>query len=192
MIKRRFLAYIYDICLLTLILLFTSLVIPTSDKATELSESMSELQKDYLEEKISDEEFIETYSELSYEMDRENVPYSVINIIYVLLFFIFIPLKNNGMTLGGAKLGIKIKKDKGKLNTNDLIVRNFIVNGLAYMILILLLLYLLPKSIYFYVVTILGFLEFLLVIISAFMVLYRHDQRGLQDILTNTKIEEVK
>lgn len=192
MIKRRFLAYIYDICLLTLILLFTSLVIPTSDKATELSESMSELQKDYLEEKISDEEFIETYSELSYEMDRENVPYSVINIIYVLIFFIFIPLKNNGMTLGGAKLGIKIKKDKGKLNTNDLIVRNFIVNGLAYMILILLLLYLLPKSIYFYVVTILGFLEFLLVIISAFMVLYRHDQRGLQDIWTKTYIEEVK
>ena len=60
------------------------------------------------------------------------------------------------------------------------------------MLLIMLLLYVTPKSIYFSGMVILGFIQFLLVIISAFMVLYRHDQRGLQDILTNTKIEEVK
>lgn len=192
MIKRRFLAYIYDSCLLTLVLLFTAFILPTSSRLDNLNEELNELKKDYLEEKIDEYEYMNRYSDISYEIDRENVPYSIINVIYVLVFFIFIPINNNGMTLGMSKFAIRIKKNKGKLTTNDLIVRNFIVNGLLYMLLVLLLLYALPKSIYFYGVTILGFLEFLLVIISAFMVLYRHDQRGLQDILTNTKIEEVK
>lgn len=192
MVKRRFLAYIYDSCLLTLVLLFTAFIIPTSDRFENLNEELRTLEKDYLEEKISDTEFITNYSEIYYELDKENVPYSIINVIYVLIFFVFVPLKNNGMTLGCSKLGIKIKKDKGKLNTNDLIIRNFAVNGLAYMLLVLSLLYLVPKSIYFYATTILGFVQFLLVIISAFMVSYRHDQRGLQDIWTKTHIEEVK
>ena len=192
MIKRRFLAYIYDSCLLTLVLLFTAFIIPTSTRLDDLNEDLKELQKEYLGEKVTDKEYFDRYSDISYEIDRENVPYSIINVIYVLVFFIFIPIKNNGMTLGMSKFGIRIKKNKGKLTTNDLIIRNFIVNGLLYMLLVLMLLYVLPKSIYFYGITIFGFLEFLLVIISAFMVLYRHDQRGLQDILTNTKIEEVK
>lgn len=192
MIKRRFLAYIYDVCILVLILLLTSYFLPVSEKKKNLSEELSTLEKNYLEEKITDKEFISSYSTISYEMDKENVPYSIMNFLYVLLFFIYIPLKNDGMTIGGSKLGVRIKKNKGSLTTNDLLIRNTIVNGLAYMLLSILLLYFLPKNVYFYVMIILGFIQFTLVIISAFMVLYRHDRKGLQDLFSKSSIEEVK
>ena len=129
MIKRRFLAYIYDVCILVLILLLTSYFLPVSEKKKNLSEELSTLEKNYVEEKITDKEFISSYSTISYEMDKENVPYSIMNVLYVLLFFIYIPLKNDGMTIGGSKLGVKIKKNKGSLTTNDLIIRNTIVNA---------------------------------------------------------------
>ena len=190
MIKRRFLAYIYDVCILVLILLLTSYFLPVSEKKKNLSEELSTLEKNYLEEKITDKEFISSYSTISYEMDKENVPYSIMNVLYVLLFFIYIPLKNDGMTIGGSKLGVRIKKNKGSLTTNDLVIRNTIVNGLAYMLLSILLLYFLPKNVYFYVMIILGFIQFTLVIISAFMVLYRHDRKGLQDLFSKSSIEE--
>ena len=103
MIKRRFLAYIYDVCILVLILLLTSYFLPVSEKKKNLSEELSTLEKNYLEEKITDKEFISSYSTISYEMDKENVPYSIMNVLYVLLFFIYIPLKNDGMTIGGSK-----------------------------------------------------------------------------------------
>ena len=60
------------------------------------------------------------------------------------------------------------------------------------MLLSILLLYFLPKNVYFYVMIILGFIQFTLVIISAFMVLYRHDRKGLQDLFSKSSIEEVK
>ena len=192
MIKRRFLAYIYDVCILVLILLLTSYFLPVSEKKKNLSEELSTLEKNYLEEKITDKEFISSYNTIRYEMDKENVPYSIMNVLYVLLFFIYIPLKNDCMTIGGSKLGVRIKKNKGSLTTNDLVIRNTIVNGLAYMLLSILLLYFLPKNVYFYVMIILGFIQFTLVIISAFMVLYRHDRKGLQDLFSKSSIEEVK
>lgn len=192
MVKRRFLAYIYDTCILILILLLTSYFFPRSEKLNDLNDELSTLEKSYLEEKIEDSDFISEYSNIAYDIDKENVPYSVINILYVMLFFIYIPLKCDGMTLGCKKLGIKIKMDKGTLDTNALVIRNVIVNGLLYMILSILLLYFLPKRLYFYATTILGFVQFMLVIISGFMVLYRHDRKGLQDIFSKSSIEEVK
>ena len=192
MIKRRFLAYVYDWCILTLVLLFTGLILPTTERSKEISDELSKLEKSYLENEISDIKFANEYADLYYEMDKENVPYAMVNVIYILIFFIIIPLKNNGMTIGGSKLGVKIKKKRGKLQSNDLILRNFIINGLLYSMIMLLLVFFVPKSIYFYVATILGFIQFLLVFISAFMVLYRHDQKGLQDLWTKTYVEEVK
>ena len=52
MIKRRFLAYIYDSCLLTLVLLFTAFIIPTSTRLDDLNEDLKELQKDYEVSKV--------------------------------------------------------------------------------------------------------------------------------------------
>jgi uncharacterized RDD family membrane protein YckC len=57
---------------------------------------------------------------------------------------------------------------------------------------VILLVYLLPSKTYFVIISITGFIQLTLVIISTFMVLYRKDKRGLHDLLGKTKVVTIK
>ena len=74
---------------------------------------------------------------------------------------------------------------------NDLLYRNVIIHGLAYLLGALAFLYILPSYAYFFLVLILGILQLGVVITSVFMVLYRHDNQALQDVLSKTNVVDV-
>ena len=65
MIKRRFLAYIYDVCILVLILLLTSYFLPVSEKKKNLSEEKNS-------DDSSDELYNQTFSAHIIKLDLEN------------------------------------------------------------------------------------------------------------------------
>ena len=91
------------------------------------------------------------------------------------------------------KLEIK-HKDGKKLNLYNTFVRSCITEGMLYSLITIFLSQIVSSETYLINLIILGFIEFILVITSLFMILYKRDKRGLHDILSRSIVvdKEVK
>lgn len=187
--KKRFFAYLIDILILGVILSIIS-IFQNNSNLTKLKKEWNLEINSYLNNEISTKELIYDYATISHDMDSENVLVSIVNGFFILIYFVIYPFFNNGQTLGMKRMKIKIQKDKGSLSMNDLLIRNFIVNGLLTLLISLALIYILPSVAYFITISILNFIQFVLVIISAFMVIYRSDKKGIQDLITHSSVVE--
>lgn len=188
--KKRLGAYLLDSVILSIVLAICSSFIPTSSNVINLQKQWDMEIDSYLNNEISTKEVINNYSMIAHDIDKEQVGLSIINGFFILIYFVIYPFFNDGQTLGKKVFKIKIKKDNGDLSMNDLIVRNFIVNGLLTLLVSLALIYILPSMSYFITISILNFIQFILVIVSAFMIIYRSDKKGIQDIITHTSVVE--
>lgn len=185
---KRLSAYIIDITLVGAIIMLIYYFIPETKKVTDLQLDVAILNENYLNKQINTGEYINDYSILMHNLDNERIILVVINFIMIFSYFVIIPFFTHGKTLGKYILGIKIKPNKEKLTIISLFIRNIVTNGLGYLLLSALALLIIPENLYFYAITILGITQFLLVIISTFMIIYKKDRRGLQDILSNTDV----
>ncbi len=191
--SKRFLAYLIDIILIGIMLTMISDVLVDKNEMAQLNNQLNEVNEKKLNEEIKLNEVFKEYAIITKQIDLENVMLNTVTIVIILIYFVFVPYYNDGQTLGLKLLNIRIvTRDGSKLTISKLMLRNFIINGLAYMTIGLTFLYLFSSLIYFILVSILGFIQLGLVIMSIFMILYRRDKRGLQDILSETKIIENK
>ncbi len=190
--RKRFMAYIIDIFIIGVILVVLTKLLVDNKKIIILNQRLNEVNNTILESSVGFKESLKEYGEIVKQIDLENVMVNISTIIIILAMFIFLPYYNNGQTIGMKFLKTKIvAQDKSSLTISKLMLRNFIINGLLYLAISLTLLYLMPSFYYFILVSILGFFQLGLVIMSLFMLLYRKDQRGLQDILSETRIIEI-
>lgn len=186
--SKRFLAYFIDIAILVLILILVNTLLPKNNNIRALNIEQDSLNEQFLNQEIKIGNYINHYLEISYGLDKENVIYNIINIIFVLIYFVVLPYYSNGQTLGQKVLKVKIEKQDGKLTMNDLIIRNMIINGLGYMLVVLALIYLLPALAYFISTMILGLVQIIL-IITCIVGMIKNDQHlGLHDKITNTMV----
>ena len=192
-LSRRFFSYLIDMLILGLFIGLTlKLFHSNSQSIKSLEVFINDLNNLYLEGKITLGEYIRGYSSYAQDLDKIDLIPSVINFIYVTVFFIYIPFFFKGQTIGQKFLEVKLVKDNGKKVTLfDLLIKALIFYSLGYLIITISIIYLVPSLVYFCISFILIFLEIFLVIISGFMILYRHDQKGLQDLLTKTKVVKV-
>lgn len=191
-IIKRIMAYVVDIIIVGVIIFLISNLVVDANKITNLNQQLNMLNEQVLNHGSNLSDYYKDYALINQQLDLENVFSNIFTIILILLFFVFIPYNNKGQTIGMKMLNIKIvTNDKERLTLRKLMIRNFIVNGLIYLSLSLVFLYILSPNKYFVMTSILGFLQLGLVIVSAFMILYRRDKRGLQDILSKTNIKEI-
>ncbi len=189
--SKRLLAYIIDIIIVGFVITIISKPFVDSKKIILLNQELNGINESILSSDTESEENFKKYAEIVKEIDLENVVSNIITIIMILIYFVFLPYYKNGQTLGLMILKTKIvAKDESSLTINQLMIRNFILNGLLYLGICLTFLYLFSGLTYFILVSILAFIQIVLVITSLFMILYRKDKRGLQDILSETKIIE--
>lgn len=187
--RHRFAAYLIDIIILGLILTITSPLFINDKKISMIESELDTINEMFITKQLEPIAYIEQYSTLTYNLDKAKISSTVLNILFITCFLVILPYISDGQTIGKKIMKIKIvSKNQNKLTISTLLIRNIIINGLGYMILVIIFLNLLPSDYYFIVISFLGFIQFLLVIISTFMVLYRSDKRGLQDILSNTKV----
>ena len=185
---KRLSAYAIDIILVGAIIMLIYYFIPETKTVTNLQRNVAILNENYLNKQINTGEYINDYSILMHNLDKERMILIFINFIAIFSYFFVLQFFTKGKTLVKYILGIKIKPSKEKLTIISLFIRNIIITGLGYLILTLLSLLLIPKNLYFYAITILGIIQLALVIISTFMIIYRKDRRGLQDILSKTTV----
>lgn len=190
--KKRFIAYLIDIIIVGIIITLSSKLLVNTNKIIVLEQQLNEINNNVLNSTFKFKESLIEYAEITKQIDLEKVMVNIVTIIMILIYFVFIPYYNNGQTMGMKTLKTKIEPETGTdLTIKKLMLRNFIINGLLYLSICLTFLYLFPSFIYFILVSILSFIQLGLVIISLFMLLYRRDQRGLQDILSKTRIIEI-
>lgn len=190
---KRFLAYLIDIILVGTIMGIISAIFITKN-ATVLSNQFLELNEQVINTKLDFGIYYSRVADITLSLDRENFMINIINCVIIILYFVVLPLYKNGQTLGKKIFKIKIvREDKEDLTANELIIRNIVVNGLLNTFLAFCLVFLLSGFEYFTITSILGFIQFVLVVVSACMIIFRKDKKGLHDIITKTKVvyEEV-
>lgn len=176
----RLLAYIIDISLL---LVITFVFFENDMSAIKVNNT------NYLNGVIDYNTFMDRNALLIFQHDKQNILIYLINVLYIILYFCVFPLYNEGATIGKKITGIKVEGAYNQsLTFKNLFLRNLIINGLFYLIVCILFLYLFSANVYFVLVTLAGFIQIVLVITSIFMILYRKDKRGLHDLLSKTKV----
>ncbi len=136
----------------------------------------------YFNGDISFMTYFKDNSVLYKEMDINNLFLNIINVIYIFLYFVIFPYFNKGKTVGMMILRLSFK---GACCLKGLFLRCLVINGLLYLIVVILASVFVPGDLYFVFVSVLGFVQVVLVLVSIFMILFRDDRRGLHDLISS-------
>ena len=187
---KRLVAFILDILIFSLIFGIFTMIIPESNNVTVLNGQLSDLSESFLSQELTISAYFHQYAGIMHSLDKELFLSNLLNFVLMIGYFAVLPFYYYGQTLGKKIMKIKIVKDNDELTMNDLLIRNIIINGFLFNLIGFALIFLVNDLTYFIIISILCFIEILLVIISVFMVLYRHDKKGLHDLWCKTSVIE--
>lgn len=185
---KRFGAFLIDLLVIGLFLMLVYYFVPTKD-TTIIENNIANISEQVLNNEIGKLDYYKEFSKNMYQLDSDRVLFTAFNTLIIIFYFLVISILTKGYTLGMYINGLKIK---GKLNIKNMFLRNLVATGLLYLICSVLLVYLTQDVIYFSILGILGIIQILLVIISTFMIIYRSDSKGIQDIISSTEIVRTK
>lgn len=190
---KRILAYLIDIILVFIIVILLEALLPKNNNIEILNRELNDTTDQYFSKQINFSVYFNQTALIFKDLDEARIMYSVINAVLIFIYFIFIPYFFDGKTLGKKILGIKtVRNDREYLSLKNLVVKNMIDTGLMYMLFSLMLIYILPGTSYFTFTLFLSIFQIGLMIASFVMIIKRKDKRGLNDILSGTKVIEDK
>lgn len=184
---RRILAFLIDFALVTIVVVAISSLLPKNNNIDVLNREFNDTVSNM--ENVSFSVSFNQMALIYKDLDQARIMYSVINAVMIFIYFIFIPYFFDGKTVGKKILKIKtVRNDKECLSLKNLVIKNMIDTGLMYMLFSLTLIYILPGYSYFIFVIALSILQISLIVASICMIIKRKDKRGLNDILSGTKV----
>ncbi len=186
-LKKRMIAYGIDIFILCLFLYVLMYLLPKNPNVTILNQEFDEINDLFFSHKLTFMHYVNRIATVMQDLDKERVLYSILNAIYIMVTFVFIPYKTK-KTLGMYVMKIHYDKKDGKVTLDDLLIRSMVTCGLLYLLVTLVTIYLLPAIPYFIISVFFAIIQISLVILSIFMVIYRHDNKGLHDLWSHTLI----
>ena len=191
---KRLAAYIIDI----MIVMFISslLTIPfNSESVNKLSQQTVDVTNEYLNKGIDTSTYMNQSIDLSYQLSKLTGLSTVITIIIYVLYFIVFQYYMSGQTIGKRILNIRIEKnDNSDLTMNDIVIRNLINNSILCNIVVVILV-LISKNVYFYGSSIIQMVQYMLIVVNVvnvFMIIIRKDGRSISDLIANTKVVNMK
>lgn len=186
---KRILAYLLDMFIIGIVIILISSFMQTKNMNV-LGIEIGSLNEQFLMHKVSFITYLNHYSIAFYDLEKQKILINFITLLMMIIYFVVVPYKTNGKTLGKMIFEIKISKEN--INITDYMIRAFMINGLGYTLFSLLLIFILPSFSYFLTISVIAFMQLALVITSFFMLLYNKG-KTLEDMFTKTSvIEEVK
>ena len=184
----RLTAYIIDVIIISLItsIIFTS--IPTNNK--ELEKQLSSLQDEVLSNSITYEEFVDEYQDLYYKNKKDTMTQSAITLTITIAYFVIFQYMNKGQTIGKKILHLRVVDNNTEkpLSIFKGLIRSLLIWNILSGTLGIVLIYILNKESYITSYLIISYLESIFIFITAMFTLYRKDNRGLHDIIINSKV----
>lgn len=190
-LKKRITAYLIDIIIMLIILGFISVLYKPDD--ITFNNNLNLLTMQYASGDITFTNYMTKSSEIYKQIDLNNLIINIINAVYIIGYFVILPYFNNGQTIGKKMMSINVRAiSNGKLTIQKLFVRNLIINGLFYLLAVIICSWAVPAQYYFITVTALGIIQIGLILASMFMVVYRKDKKGLHDLIARTWVASAK
>ena len=186
---QRFLAFLLDIVLVSFVASFISYPFLDMDSIQKLNESSVEVMENYTNGKIDEKEYFNESSTISYELARKQGVNTLVIIFLNILYFVVYQIKNNGQTLGKQILKIRVVDSSNRdLSMNQMIFRSLIINSILLDMISFGVLIFANQSSYFYGVSFLAFIQFCILSVSTFMIMFGKDRRGLHDLVAHTDV----
>ena len=190
---KRIIAYFIDIIIVTVISSLLTFNIYDSKSYQKQTNDYVQLINDYTNQKINEKEFKDKTNDVVYNINRETIVITIVNVVMTTIYFVVIPYFMEGATLGKKLMNLKIVSIKNdKINMNQFLIRSLLINGIIMNILTILLMLFASKSIYLKFNDVITYTFGTFYIISFIMILYRKDGRGLHDLLGNTKVIQLE
>ena len=189
MFSQRILAFLIDLVLLSMITSLITMFIPMNDTATKLYEEQNRVLEGYVEGTVPMEEYVNQMIDLGYDISKQTVIISIVSIVISLLYYVVYPCYNNGQTFGKKLMKIKIKKTNDKeLSMNDLLIRSMINNSVLVSIINVILVLFLSKDLYLSTSSLVGVIQYIVLIISLIMIAFTKNAQGLHDKVVHTEV----
>lgn len=188
--SNRFLAYLIDIIIVALVFLCLNSFMPKNHNISVLENEITDLRSSYLKKEIDTKVYFNRYAIIRKNLDQQYIPSNILNVIIILCYFVLVPYYWDGKTIGKKIFKLKIVKSElnEKVSLNNYLVRSIINNGVLCFLISMSTVFLFDDSKYLLITIICGILQFLLVIISSFMIIYRHDKKGVHDLVSGTQV----
>lgn len=190
-IKRIF-AYLLDIFFVSLISSLIVMIPIFNYNAPAIQEKTNEIYDSLLNTGSSDPDE-DILIEKLYDLEKESSSLTVVTAFVTFIYFGVIGFINNGQTLGKmiTKLRVVPIKDN-KLNPGLYIIRTLLITSIIPQIINIASLSLMNANTWYNLTGIVSQVqEFFFLIILGFMI-FRDDERGLHDIICQTKVIEAK
>lgn len=190
-IKRIF-AYLLDIFFVSLISSLIVMIPIFNYNAPAIQEKTNEMYDSLLNTGSSDPDE-DILIEKLYDLEKESSSLTVVTAFVTFIYFGVIGFINNGQTLGKmiTKLRVVPVKDN-KLNPGLYIIRTLLITSIIPQIINIASLSLVNANTWYNLTGIVSQVqEFFFLIILGFMI-FRDDERGLHDIICQTKVIEAK
>ena len=190
---QRLIALIIDLMIVGVIVNLISTPFINQEKNEKLMNETKKIMDNYKNGDISLNVYFNQVKDINYELLRINGITTLIEIVVLILYFIVFQFYNKGQTLGKKIMKIRvINKDSNELTMNNILLRSLIINSILFNMIVLGFITFLSKDMYLYGVYSFQIIQYLIVIISVFMILFGKESIGLHDLIGHTKVVSEK
>lgn len=192
MIKKRIFAYIIDMIIITIISSFIY-VLPIFEKEQEYyleaTNNYTETYKEYIENKKTEKDVLNA----EYEMISTSSTLLIIRISTIIVYFSIIPYFKKGQTFGKKIMKIQVVPNKGKTTNAGLyFLRGLLSSNAIIEIISILILIFASKTTYQNTSLLINYITYFIYFLMLYIPLSRKDKRTLHDLITKTKVIELK
>ncbi len=188
----RAIAYIIDSVIVFMICLCIGMVLPQDKNHEKYVDEYKKIQADYIDKKITQDEYIEKSKAVVYDIDYTNTASSLVNVVILIGYYIVFQYYNKGMTIGKKVMKLKVVSEKGDLSMNQVALRAILVDSVLINLLLVGSVLFMNENYYYYASVSLQGLESLIIIACLLMILFRKDGKGLHDVLAKTKVVKLE
>ena len=186
---KRILAYLIDILIVTCIATILTMFIPVSEEYTNQMNELNAVLEDYSSGDISETEYLEKFSDISYIVNKESVQVSIVSVVLSTIYFVVLAYYMNGQTFGKKIMKIQVvSANSKKLTMNNYLIRSLLVDSILMNTISIVTILFLEKSSYLKVYDATSTIFGAIYVVIFAMILFRQDGRGLHDLLANTKV----
>lgn len=191
-LRKRFIAFAIDILIVSL---FVSIISSgyNSSKIDNLNKELNDVMSSYVNEEISNSEYVDSVSSIGYDMSKANMVSNTLYVVICVGYFVLFQYLNNGASIGKKIMGIRIvSKDNSSANIFKLFIHSGVIYEIIPIVFCLILLYITKGFNYLILSGLINFSCFLFMIISLFMIKNRKDKLALNDIMSGCIVIESK
>lgn len=186
---QRVAAFILDIMIVSTVVSLFSFPFLDGESIEKLNASSVEISEQFVGGKIDAKTYMTESVNISYEMAKKNGTVTIITIFLNILYFVIFQFYRNGQTLGKKILRIQVvSTQEDELTMNQMIFRSLIINFILVDMITFGFVIFANKTTYFYGVGIMEMIQYLVIVISAGMVMFSKKSQGIHDLIAHTKV----